>query len=90
MTISLLADASVESAAKKFSNLLVTKYHKQRETHKHLTSICIDFFDDFPEDNVLERAITILNGTWNVEPREFTATSGRAGCIWMTPKFPIS
>lgn len=87
---SLMANPTFEAEAKKFANALVEKFHKQHATHKHLNSICIDFFDDFPEDKVLERVITILNATWTVEPREFTATSGRAGCIWMTPKFPIS
>lgn len=85
----LFKDEGLEAEAKTFSNSLVTKYHKQRVSYPHLNTICIDLYEDFPEDKVMERTITLLSNMWTVEPREFTATSGRAGCVWMTPKFPI-
>lgn len=85
----LMANADVEAAARQLSNELVSKYHAQRAKTPHLNAICLDYIENYPEDDVLERASVLLNDRWSIDGREFKATSGRAGCIWMTPKFPI-
>lgn len=85
----LFKDPAVEAEAKRVSDLLVTKFHDERKVRPHLNSVCVDFMDGYPEDKVLDRVSTMLANMWLIEGREFTATSGRAGCIWVTPKFPI-
>lgn len=77
----------VDSAAHTFARELVDKYHKQRVGTPHLSTICIDFTGNYPEDELLEKAGEILAWRWNLEPRQFEAAGCRAGCIWMTPKF---
>lgn len=77
------------SEARIFADLLVTSYHTRRVSAPHLNTICIDLIDNFPEDQIMNGAIEILSARWTVELNEFKASSGRAGCVWMTPK-PIS
>lgn len=86
MPFPLLADPNAQTEAQRFAHSLVTKYHAQKAKTPHLDTICIDLIDDYPaKDATMDGAIALLPN-WTIEPREFKATSGRAGCVWMTPK----
>ena len=85
-----LKDVAAETEAKTFADSLVTRYHAQRVKLPHLNTICIDLTNDFPaKDSTIERAGSLL-ANWTLDFQEYKATDGRAGCVWMTPKFPIS
>ncbi len=86
---SLLKNTTVEDEAKRLSNTLVTKFHDERKVRPHLDSVCVDFMDGYPADEVIERASTLMANMWLIQPHQFSATSGRAGCIWISAKFPI-
>jgi hypothetical protein len=87
---SLTERLALEDKAKSFAAELVAKYKEQRAALPHLDTISIDYVDAYPEDDVIDRASTLLVNTWRIEAQQWKATSGRAGCFWVTPKFRYS
>lgn len=73
--------------ARLFADNLLSRYIKKRESTPNVRSVCVEFTDDYPEESVLEHSAALLSGIYEIEGREFSANSGRAGCIWVTPKF---
>lgn len=87
LPFSLIADPAKKDEARLFATKLVDMYHNARVATPHLDTICLEFRDDFPSDELLDAAMPHLNALWRIEPVVYNASSGRAGCIWMTRKF---
>lgn len=63
---------------------LIAKFNAQKVQGN--PTVCIDL-PDYPSDDLMDRVINELNARrYHAEPVEFTATSGRAGCIWITKR----
>ena len=77
---------SISTEAKSFADKIVKKYDELKAQYPHLDTICIDLLDDYPSDAVMQETISLIGAQWILDPHEFDASPGRAGCVWMTPR----
>ncbi len=78
----------VEEAAKAFATRLEADYARQANKSGLNFSTSIDV-NDYPEDDVVEQVVKILNERgWNVDPVPYKCAGGRAGSFWMSPIEP--
>jgi hypothetical protein len=75
-----------EFETKRFADELIRKYKAQKAAYPHLDSICIDYIEGYPTEARLEKVTAYLAKTHNVSGNQWQATSGRAGCIWVSAK----
>lgn len=69
-------------AANRFADDMIAKYDAQKIPGN--PRVCIDL-PDYPSDAIMESACQILrNRGYHADPVEFRATSGRAGCLWVS------
>ncbi len=68
--------------ANRFADNMIAQYEAQKIPGN--PRVCIDL-KDYPSDAVMDAAIVILKGRgYYADPVEFKATSGRAGCLWVS------
>lgn len=68
-------------AANRFADEVIAKFEADKIAGN--PRVCVNL-PDYPSDAVMNAALEIMKSKGYIgDPVEFTATSGRAGCIWV-------
>ncbi|MBX9572124.1 MAG: hypothetical protein K2X77_24740 [Candidatus Obscuribacterales bacterium] len=68
-------------AAKRFADDVIAQFKSQKIPGN--PRVCVNL-PDYPSDEIMSAALDYMKAEGYIgEPVEFTATDGRAGCIWV-------